>query len=51
MEVGVKIILRIEELLCEHRFTLTKLATRSGLTQSTLYNVVNRKNGTCTMRT
>jgi len=51
MEIGDKIVSRIEELMCEHRYTLTKLSTRSGLTQSTLYNFMSRNNDTCTMRT
>ena len=51
MEIGDKVVLRIEELICERNITLTKLASRSGITQSTLYNLISRTNDTCTMKT
>ena len=41
MTIGQVVALRIEELCKEHKITVNKLATKSGITQSTLNNIVN----------
>ena len=51
MNIGEATVLRIKELCSESGITLNKLATISGITQSTLNNVVNGRNKSTTIVT
>lgn len=51
MDVGAAVRLRILELCNEHDITVNKLATLSGITQSTLNNIVNGRNNSTTIST
>ncbi len=51
MDVGSAVRLRILELCNEHNITVNKLATLSGITQSTLNNIVNSRNNSTTVST
>ena len=44
MEIGDKVVLRIQGLLNEKGITLNKLSTLSGVNQSTLNNIMSRTN-------
>lgn len=41
MQIGKVVAIRIEQLCRQHGMTLNKLGTVSGVTQSTLYNIVS----------
>lgn len=49
--IGKAVSIRIMELCSMNNITLNKLATVSGLTQSTLHNIVSRRNNTATLST
>lgn len=51
MDVGSAVRLRILELCNENNITVNKLATVSGITQSTLNNIVNGRNNSTTVST
>lgn len=51
MDIGEAVRLRILELCHEHRITLNKLSTISGITQSTLNNIVSGRNKSATVST
>ena len=51
MRVGEAVRLRILELCKSHDITLNKLATISGITQSTLNNIISGRNATTTVST
>ncbi|MBQ8747906.1 MAG: helix-turn-helix transcriptional regulator [Clostridia bacterium] len=51
MNIGEATRLRIEELCREHSITVNKLATISGITQSTLNNIVSGRNCSTTVST
>ena len=51
MNIGEATVLRIKELCSENGITLNKLATMSGITQSTLNNVINGRNKSTTVVT
>ena len=51
MNIGEATKLRIIELCREHRITINKLATISGITQSTLSNIVGGRNNSATIST
>ena len=51
MNIGEAVRLRILELCREHHITVNKLATLSGITQSTLNNIVSGRNSTTTVST
>ena len=51
MEIGTAVKLRIIELCREHGITINMLATRSGITQSTLNNIVGGRNHSTTIST
>ncbi|MBE6650080.1 MAG: helix-turn-helix transcriptional regulator [Ruminococcaceae bacterium] len=51
MNIGEATVARIKELCSESGITLNKLATISGITQSTLNNVVNGRNKSTTIVT
>ena len=51
MRVNDAVKLRILELCRENHITLNKLSTICGITQSTLNNIVSRKNATTTVAT
>ena len=51
MRVGEAVKLRILELCRMHNITLNKLSTISGITQSTLNNIVSGRNSTTTVST
>ena len=51
MTSGEAVRLRIEELCQEHEITVNKLATMSGITQSTLNNIVSGRNRSTTIGT
>ena len=51
MNIGEATKLRICELCAEHKITLNKLATISGITQSTLNNIVSGRNKGATVST
>ena len=51
MNIGVAIKLRILELCKIHDITINKLATISGVTQSTLNNIVSGRNNSTTVST
>jgi len=43
MTISEAVVLRINELCVERGITLNKLATKTGITQSTLNNIVSKK--------
>ena len=49
MTSGEAVRLRIEELCRENEITVNKLATMSGITQSTLYNIISGRNRSTTI--
>lgn len=51
MNIGEATKLRILELCNENRITVNKLATLSGITQSTLSNIVGGRNNSATVST
>ena len=51
MTSGEAVRLRIEELCQENEITVNKLATMSGITQSTLNNIVRGRNRSTTIGT
>lgn len=51
MDIGNAVKLRIWELCDEHSITVNKLATISGITQSTLNNIVSGRNNSTTVST
>lgn len=51
MRIGEAVRLRIEELCHEKGITVNKLATVSGITQSTLGNIVSGRNQSTTVST
>ncbi len=51
MRIGEAVRLRILELCRQHNITLNKLSTISGITQSTLNNIVSGRNLTTTVST
>ncbi len=51
MNIGEATRLRIEELCLENGITVNKLATISGITQSTLNNIVSGRNNSATVST
>jgi transcriptional regulator with XRE-family HTH domain len=51
MRIGEAVRLRIEELCKERGITVNKLATVSGITQSTLNNIVSGRNQSTTVST
>lgn len=51
MTSGEAVRLRIEELCRENEITVNKLATMSGITQSTLNNIVSGRNRSTTIGT
>ena len=51
MDIGEAVRLRILELCREHRITVNKLSTLSGITQSTLNNIVSGRNNSATVST
>ena len=51
MTVGEACRIRIEELLSERNITLNKLAIISGITQSTLNNIISGRNKSTTVST
>ena len=51
MEIGVAVRERIRELCREHGLTVNMLATRAGITQSTLNNRVSGRNHSTTLST
>ena len=51
MNIGDAVKLRILELCTEHDITVNKLATVSGITQSTLNNIVSGRNNSTTVST
>ena len=51
MNIGQAIQLRIRELCAQRGITVNKLATLSGLTQSTLNNIVSGRNNSTTVST
>ena len=51
MNIGSAVRLRILELCEEHNITVNKLATISGVTQSTLNNIVSGRNNSATVST
>ena len=51
MNIGQAVAKRILELCKENNITINKLATISGMTQSTLNNIVSRKNNSPTVST
>ena len=51
MNIGEAVKLRIVELCKENRITLNKLATISGVTQSTLNNIISGRNNSTTVST
>ena len=51
MSIGEAVRLRILELCTENNITVNKLATISGLTQSTLNNIVGGRNNSTTIST
>ena len=51
MNIGEAVKLRILELCREHGITVNKLSIISGITQSTLNNIVSRRNATTTVST
>ena len=51
MNIGEAVKLRILELCNEHHITINKLATISGITQSTLNNIISGRNNSTTVAT
>ena len=51
MNIGEATKLRIEELCKINRITLNKLSTLSGITQSTLNNIISGRNNSTTIST
>ncbi|MBE7044835.1 MAG: helix-turn-helix transcriptional regulator [Ruminococcaceae bacterium] len=51
MNVGEAVRLRILELCEQHEITVNKLATVSGVTQSTLNNIISGRNNSTTVAT
>lgn len=51
MNIGEAVKLRILELCKENHITVNKLATISGITQSTLNNIVSGRNNSTTVAT
>ena len=51
MTIGKAVKLRILELCKENRITVNKLATMSGITQSTINNIVSGRNNSTTVST
>ena len=51
MEIGTAVRLRIIELCKEHSITVNMLATKSGITQSTLNNIISGRNHSTTVST
>ena len=51
MNIGEATKLRILELCKENRITVNKLATKSGITQSTLSNIIGGRNNSATIST
>lgn len=51
MNIGEAVRLRILELCKQHCITVNKLSTISGLTQSTLNNIVSGRNNSATVST
>jgi len=51
MRVNEAVKLRILDLCQEHHITLNKLSTICGITQSTLNNIISRRNATTTVST
>lgn len=51
MTIGMAVRQRILELCRENRITVNKLATISGITQSTLNNIVSGRNNSATVAT
>jgi len=51
MNIGTAVKKRILELCHEHGITINKLATVSGVTQSTLNNIVSGRNNSTTIST
>lgn len=51
MNIGEAVKLRILELCGEYHITVNKLATVSGITQSTLNNIVSGRNNSTTVAT
>ena len=51
MNIGEAVKLRIIELCQENKITINKLATISGITQSTLNNIISGRNNSTTIST
>ncbi len=51
MDIGSAVRKRILELCGEYKITINKLATISGVTQSTLNNIVSKRNNGTTIST
>lgn len=51
MNIGDAVRLRILELCSDHEITVNKLSTLSGITQSTLNNIVSGRNNSTTVST
>ena len=51
MNIGEAVRKRIIDLCKEHKITINKLATMSGVTQSTLNNIVSFRNNSTTIST
>lgn len=51
MNIGEAVKLRIMDLCNERNITVNKLATISGVTQSTLSNIINGRNNSTTIST
>lgn len=51
MNIGEAVKLRIVELCNQNKITINKLATTSGLTQSTLNNIISGRNNSTTIST
>ena len=51
MTIGVAVRDRIRELCIEHEITINKLGTISGVTQSTINNIMSGRNNSTTIST
>lgn len=51
MQIGEAVKLRIVELCAKRNMTINKLATISGVTQSTLNNIISGRNNSTTVST
>lgn len=51
MNVGEAVRIRILDLCREHNFTVNKLCTASGVTQSTVNNIISGRNNSTTIST